>query len=158
MDGSSKGIEQLTAWSLWNLQPSNKLSHIFVNYRYTITMKSERNLLPQESIYSDTRSTASNHCFDFVEISVQMWRRINAIWCLVLLIANTEFWSPLHLSSSDKWFPHPFRIPGRYNDHICWKMLPIGDLHNIAYCYLFSQGQEYSSMEKKNKEFACLEC
>lgn len=37
-------------------------------------------------------------------------------------------------------------------------MLPIGDLHNIAYCYLLSQGQEYSSMEKKNKEFACLEC
>lgn len=59
--------------------------------------------------------------------------------------------SPLYLSSSDTSLPHPFRIPGRYNDHVCWKMLPIGDLHNIAYCYLFSQGQEYSSMEKKKQ-------
>lgn len=39
--------------------------------------------------------------------------------------------------------------PGGEQDHVCWKILPIEDLHDVSHCHLETRGQTEGTKEKR---------
>lgn len=60
-------------------------------------------------------------------------------FCTPLIVLNTHFQTCAHRHS---W-------PGGEQDHVCWKILPIEDLHDVSHCHLETRDRTKGTKEKR---------